>query len=175
MITALSAEKLGKTFGGGKRLLGRTKPAIRAVEAVSFSVTRGETLGTAGESRCGKSTLARMLVGLLKPTSGSIRIGGRDLSDQMEDPAAFERQIQYVFQNPITSLNLRKTICAARRGGSASRGLWPPLRGSWCSTSQSRLSMCPCRRRSSTCSPIYGRNSTSPICSFRMIWRWWMR
>ena len=110
MTTALTVRDLSKTFGGGRSLLGRAKPAVQAVRDISFSVAEGETLGIVGESGCGKSTLARMLVGLLAPSAGSIEIGGRKLSDQRIDPAAFGQLIQYVFQDPISSLNPRKTV-----------------------------------------------------------------
>ena len=106
----LAARGLGKTFGGGRTLFGRPRPSVSAVHDATFSVAKGETLGIVGESGCGKSTLARMLVGLLAPTSGTIEIEGRDLSDRIGDPAAFGRLIQYVFQDPISSLNPRKTI-----------------------------------------------------------------
>ncbi len=110
MTDALVVRHLSKRFGGGRTFLGRRVPAINAIQDVSFSVARGETLGIVGESGCGKSTLARMLVGLLSPTTGSIEIEGKDLSDQSGDPAAFGRLIQYVFQDPVSSLNPRKTI-----------------------------------------------------------------
>ena len=110
MTAALVVRNLGKTFGGGRTLLGRRQPFVSAVEGATFSVARGETLGIVGESGCGKSTLARMLVGLLPPTSGTIEIEGRDLSDRTGNPSAFGRLIQYVFQDPISSLNPRKTI-----------------------------------------------------------------
>ncbi|MDE0456913.1 MAG: ATP-binding cassette domain-containing protein [Chromatiales bacterium] len=110
MTSALVVRNLGKTFGGGRTLLGRQKPSVCAVEGATFSVARGETLGIVGESGCGKSTLARMLAGLLPPTAGTIEIEGRDLSDRAGNPAAFGRLIQYVFQDPISSLNPRKTI-----------------------------------------------------------------
>jgi len=109
MTPALAIERLGKRFGGGRGLLGQ-RAAVRAVEDVSLSVAPGETLGIVGESGCGKSTLARMLVGLLTPTTGRIEIEGRDLSDQTGDATAFGRLIQYVFQDPIASLNPRKTV-----------------------------------------------------------------
>ena len=110
MTAALVVRNLSKTFGGGRTLLGRRKPSVSAVEGATFSVARGETLGIVGESGCGKSTLARMLVGLLPPTAGAIEIEGRDRSDHTGDPSAFGRLIQYVFQDPISSLNPRKTI-----------------------------------------------------------------
>ncbi len=110
MTPALAVTDLQKTFGGGRSLFGQPKPEVHAVRDASFAVATGETLGIVGESGCGKSTLARMLVGLLSPTAGSIVIEGKDLSDQSGDPASFGRLIQYVFQDPISSLNPRKTI-----------------------------------------------------------------
>lgn len=110
MTPALEVRGLSKTFGGGSTLLGKPIPAIHAVISASFSVGTGETLGIVGESGCGKSTLARMLVGLLPPSEGTISIAGKDLSGLTGDTAAFGRLIQYVFQDPISSLNPRKTI-----------------------------------------------------------------
>ena len=110
VTAALIARNLGKTFGGGRTLLGRRKPSVSAVRGVTFSVAPGETLGIVGESGCGKSTLARMLVGLLTPTAGAIEIEGRDLSHYTGNPAAVGRLVQYVFQDPISSLNPRKSI-----------------------------------------------------------------
>ena len=110
MTAALVARDLGKTFGAGRTLFGRRRPAVSAVRHATFSVARGETLGIVGESGCGKSTLARMLVGLLPPTTGTIEVEGRDLSDRTGRPAAFGRLIQYVFQDPLSSLNPRKTV-----------------------------------------------------------------
>lgn len=111
-MTALALEVSGleKVFGGGRALLGREKPSVHAVRDVSLKVPKGETLGIVGESGCGKSTLARMLVGLLEPTAGDIVIEGRSLAEQAGDPATFGRLIQYVFQDPISSLNPRKTV-----------------------------------------------------------------
>ena len=110
MTAALVARDLGKTFGAGRTLFGQRRPAVSAVRHATFSVARGETLGIVGESGCGKSTLARMLVGLLPPTTGTIEVEGRDLSDRTGRPAAFGRLIQYVFQDPLSSLNPRKTV-----------------------------------------------------------------
>ena len=110
MIPALEVTQLTRTFGGGRALFGGRKPTVHAVQSVDFAVGGGETLGIVGESGCGKSTLARMLVGLLKPTAGAITIEGSDLTDLSGDAAAFGQLIQYVFQDPISSLNPRKTI-----------------------------------------------------------------
>ena len=108
MATALKVENLSKTFPLPKTLFGKSHPGVRAVQPVSFAVTSGETLGVVGESGCGKSTFARMLVGLLEPTTGRIEIEGQRIDKK--NPAEFGKMIQYVFQDPISSLNPRKTI-----------------------------------------------------------------
>ena len=108
MTDALALTNLSKTFPVGRRLFGSPTASVKAVHPVTLTVKEGETLGIVGESGCGKSTLARMLVGLLEPTTGTIEIEGEALNNA--DPAAFGRRIQYVFQDPISSLNPRKTI-----------------------------------------------------------------
>ncbi|RYH11550.1 ABC transporter ATP-binding protein [Tropicimonas sp. IMCC6043] len=113
MSQTLRIRDLDKRFGGGRTFFGfgAERPSVHAVQSASLDVARGETLGIVGESGCGKSTLARMIVGLLPPTAGSIEIEGRDYADRAgKDPAAFGKLIQYVFQDPISSLNPRKTI-----------------------------------------------------------------
>ena len=108
MTNALKVTELSKTFAVGKRLFGPPQAHVRAVQPVTLTVRKGETLGIVGESGCGKSTLARMLVGLLEPSGGQIEIEGEPLDTA--NPATFGRKIQYVFQDPISSLNPRKTI-----------------------------------------------------------------
>ncbi|GHE05633.1 peptide ABC transporter ATP-binding protein [Defluviimonas sp. 20V17] len=108
MTEALRVTNLSKTFPRAGGLFAGARPGVRAVRPVSFAVETGETLGIVGESGCGKSTFARMLVGLLPPSGGEIEIEGRRLDNA--DPARFGKMIQYVFQDPISSLNPRKTI-----------------------------------------------------------------
>ncbi|WP_236246587.1 ABC transporter ATP-binding protein [Streptomyces sp. CC210A] len=85
--------------------------AVKAVDGVSFDLYKGETLGIVGESGCGKSTVARMLVNLERPTSGHIRYQGEDIT-RLSGRAlkAVRRDIQMVFQDPYTSLNPRMTV-----------------------------------------------------------------
>ncbi len=85
--------------------------AVRAVDGVDFTLLKGETLGIVGESGCGKSTVARMLVNLERPTAGTIRYRGEDIT-RLSGRAlkAVRRNIQMVFQDPYTSLNPRMTV-----------------------------------------------------------------
>ncbi|MCF0088385.1 Glutathione import ATP-binding protein GsiA [Streptomyces sp. MH192] len=88
---------------GLRREFGRGRRAVTAVDDVSLTVRRGETLGVVGESGSGKTTLGRMLVGLLEPTAGEVRYEGRPHTGVR--PA-----VQMVFQDPVSSLNPRRSV-----------------------------------------------------------------
>ena len=105
---SLEVRDLVKHFPLSGGLLSRKKKVVRAVDGVSFDVRRGETLGVVGESGCGKSTLGKVVMKLLEPTSGTILLGGTDVT-HLEPGAMWphRRQIQLVFQDPYSSLNPR--------------------------------------------------------------------
>jgi peptide/nickel transport system ATP-binding protein len=84
----------------------KPKQLLKAVADVSFEINAGETFALVGESGCGKSTIARMLVGLYTPTSGSVRFDSRPLSD-VESDSRLRQRVQMIFQDPYASLNPR--------------------------------------------------------------------
>jgi oligopeptide/dipeptide ABC transporter ATP-binding protein len=132
-MTFLEIEHLSKRFpvrrGMVDMLSGRGRPTVRAVEDVSFTVRRGETLGIVGESGCGKSTLARCLVRLFEPDAGAIRFEGADVLSLRAAPRRrYNRQVQMVFQDPFGSLNPRMTVGQALAEALAVHAVVPPAR-----------------------------------------------
>ena len=89
------------------RILRRPANLFRAVNDVSFRIRKGETYGLVGESGSGKSTCARMIAGLIEPTSGSVKVAGQDVWAGSEGARARRRAVQMIFQDPYASLNPR--------------------------------------------------------------------
>jgi len=109
----LEAVGLVKEFPVRGGVFQRTVAKVHAVSDVSFTVQRGETLGLVGESGCGKSTTGRMLLNLLRPTAGSVRFEGREITDlKGKELRKVRESLQIVFQDPYASLNPRMTISA---------------------------------------------------------------
>ena len=108
------AEAVRKYFPLRRGLFGRGAGSyLRGVDGVSFAIPRGSSLGIAGESGCGKTTLARLLLRLLTPTAGRITFAGEDLAE-IDGPAllAFRRRAQLMVQNPYEAINPRFTMLA---------------------------------------------------------------
>jgi peptide/nickel transport system ATP-binding protein len=108
----LKVEGLEKHFPVTRGVFVRRKVgAVKAVDGLTFSVNKGETLGVVGETGCGKSTMGRLLSRLLEPTGGSITFDGTDISHAgTRKMRPFRREIQMIFQDPYSSLNPRHTI-----------------------------------------------------------------
>ena len=110
----LEVQDVKKTFVIRKGLLKKKVAEFNAIEDISFTVRRGETLGIVGESGCGKTTLARTLMRMYKPDGGSIRMFGTDIANmKASDLKPFHKRMAMVFQDPSSSLNPRMSAGAA--------------------------------------------------------------
>ncbi len=108
----LKVENLKKHFPVTRGIVIKTQiGAVKAVDGISFSVGRGETLGVVGESGCGKSTMARCVMRLLDPTDGKITFDGRDITKlSRAEMRPVRRDMMMIFQDPYASLNPRKRV-----------------------------------------------------------------
>jgi oligopeptide transport system ATP-binding protein len=107
----LEVTDLVKHYPVSSGLFGRQVGLVRAVDGVSFTIRRGETLGLVGESGCGKTTTGRCILQLERPTSGSIRFEGQELTTLgAEALRPVRRRMQVIFQDPYSSLNPRMTV-----------------------------------------------------------------
>lgn len=109
----LTVEHLVKHYPIRKGVVPRTVGHVRAVDGISFSIPRGQTLGLVGESGCGKTTVGRTILRLIEPTSGRVNFDGRDIFKLGErEMRSLRREMQIIFQDPYGSLNPRMTIGA---------------------------------------------------------------
>lgn len=119
-MTFLSVSDLKMHFPVSKGTFGGKPGVVKAVDGVSFEMTKGETLGLVGESGCGKSTTGRAILQLLRPTSGSVNFDGQELTKLWrptmgrwkwsEQLRQLRQQMQIIFQDPYASLNPRMTV-----------------------------------------------------------------
>jgi oligopeptide transport system ATP-binding protein len=110
-MTLVEVRDLAKIYQTDQGMFGKAGREVRAVNGVSLDIQTGETLGLVGESGCGKTTLGRMILRLIEPTSGRVRFDGQDVL--AASPAALRRlrrDMQIIFQDPFASLNPRMRV-----------------------------------------------------------------
>ncbi|TVQ24481.1 MAG: ABC transporter ATP-binding protein [Spirochaetaceae bacterium] len=107
--TLLEVQNLKTYFRSGR---GKRKVEVRAVDDISFAVRKGETFGLVGESGCGKTTTGRTIIRLYRPSGGTVRFEGHDISGKIQGKAEklLASQMQMIFQDPMASLNPRMTV-----------------------------------------------------------------
>jgi len=106
----LRVESLSKYFGV-TRAFGARKETLKAVDGIDLSIQKDEVMALVGESGCGKSTVARLVLNLIKPTSGTVLFKGRNIFGfNRTEMKAFRKSLQIIFQDPFASLNPRRTV-----------------------------------------------------------------
>lgn len=107
----VKAKDLKKHYTISKGLFSNEKRVVHALDGVDIEIREHETVGLVGESGCGKSTVGRLLIGLIKPTSGTVQFMGSDIFELGKDELIRVRKdMQIIFQDPYASLNPRKTV-----------------------------------------------------------------
>lgn len=109
--TLLEVKNLQKFFPIKKGLFSKTVGYVKAVDDVSFTIKRGQTLGLVGESGCGKTTVGRSILRLIEPTGGEVYFDGKNITQMSQDELKdMRKQMQIIFQDPYSSLNPRITV-----------------------------------------------------------------
>ncbi len=110
-MTLVQVKELVKHFPVSKGIFTSSNRVVHAVDGVNLDIGEKETVGLVGESGCGKTTLGRLVLGLMKPTAGAVHFMGQSLFDLKEEELRrIRRDMQIVFQDPFASLNPRKTL-----------------------------------------------------------------
>ncbi|HKJ67593.1 MAG TPA: dipeptide ABC transporter ATP-binding protein [bacterium] len=123
----IEVRDLTKHFPVRQGLFGRSDTVLRAVDGVSFSIRRGETLGLVGESGCGKSTTGRLLLRLMEPTDGEVYFDGRNLlALDSNSLRRMRKDMQIIFQDPYNSLNPRMSVGSLLREALTIHDIVPP-------------------------------------------------
>lgn len=112
MLDIIEVRNLKKYFPIGAGLFSKAKRIVHAVDGVNFNIRRGQTYGLVGESGCGKTTIGKLLLRILEPTSGSALFENCNIYELSSNRLReFRRNVQMIFQDPFASLNPRKNTC----------------------------------------------------------------
>ncbi|MDR2750091.1 MAG: dipeptide/oligopeptide/nickel ABC transporter ATP-binding protein, partial [Clostridiales bacterium] len=122
----IEVKSLSKSFDLEKSFWGKPTSVLKAVDNISFKVAKGEVFGLVGESGCGKTTIGKLICGMLAPDSGQILYEGRDITHlSPKERRALCTEIQFIFQDPYSSLNPRMTVWQTLSEPIAINGLLP--------------------------------------------------